>query len=199
MKIGPKYKIARRLGAPIFEKTQTAKFQASKERKSGRIIRPRSSFGAQMVEKQKTRLTYGVTEKQLKNYANKALQNKTSQTDALYGTLESRLDNVVYRAGFAETRRKARQLVSHGHIIVNNIRVTIPSYQTSKDEVISIRKESVEKPVFRNIEEALKNKEKVDWLTVDIKKKEVKVTAKPAYKPIQELFDLNAVFEYYRR
>jgi small subunit ribosomal protein S4 len=199
MKIGPKYKIARRLGAPIFEKTQTAKFAASKEKKKP-LMKSKSSFGQQLNEKQKARLTYGITEKQFKNYAKKVLAKASgSQTDNLYGLLEGRLDNVVYRAGFASTRRHARQLVSHGHIKVNNIRVTIPSYATKKGDEITIRKESESKPVFVNLEERLKNRETSTWTSLDLKTKTVKITDNPKYEAVKELFDLQAVFEYYRR
>ena len=145
MKIGPKYKIARRLNAPIFEKTQTQKFAASKERKLVKRGKPKSSFGLQLDEKQKARFSYGVSEKQFKNYVNKVLSLRSgSQNDRMFEMLENRLDNVVYRAGFAPTRAQARQMVSHGHMKVDGTRVTIPSFQVSIGNKVSIRKESQE-------------------------------------------------------
>src|SRR3989344_6775354 len=104
MKIGPKYKIARRLGASIFEKTQGPKFALSKERKeknSRSRPKAKSEFGKQLIEKQKARFSYGITEKQFSKYVNKALSSQQGEpTQKLFQTLESRLDNVLYRAGF---------------------------------------------------------------------------------------------------
>lgn len=201
MKTGPKYKIARRLGAPIFEKTQTAKFAASKERRGKKMSRPKSAFGLQLNEKQKARLTYGVSEKQFKNYVNKILSTKTSgsQTDKLFELLERRLDNAIYRIGFASTRRHARQIVSHGHITVNGKKVTIPSFSVSKDDKITLRKASEQKTIFTNIEEKLKEANTPDWISFDIKTKEGKITGVPKANPTELMFDLEAVFEYYRR
>src|SRR5690349_13683978 len=121
MKIGPKFKIARRLQAPIFEKTQTAKFKANSENKgraggAGRRPRPKSDYGHQLMEKQKARFTYGISERQFSNYANKVITKKSSISpqEKLFEELERRLDNVVYRLGLAKTRSAARQMVSHG-------------------------------------------------------------------------------------
>ena len=114
MIIGPKFKIAKRLGAPIFEKTQTAKFELSKER-GGRMKKRRpgqmSDYKRQLIEKQKMRFTFGVTEKQLRRYVDEAVEKSNQPISVLMTRLESRLDNVVYRMGLAKTRRFARQIV----------------------------------------------------------------------------------------
>lgn len=200
MQIGPKYKIARRLGANIFEKTQTAKFALSKEKKAAKFSKPKSAYGAQLNEKQKARLTYGLSEKQFKNAVNKALEHSgTSQNETLYGMLENRLDNIVFRAGLASTRRQARQMVSHGHIKVNGTKVTIPSYKMSKGDKATIRKESDGKGLFVNVDEKLKNAVTPSWISVDLKTKEVSVVAEPKLVPSELLFDIGAIFEYYRR
>lgn len=200
MKIGPKYKIARRLGASIFEKTQTPKFAASKERRNERGGKPKSSFGMQLNEKQKARLTYGITEKQFKNYVKKVLETSGgSQNDKLFAILEERLDNVAYRLGFASTRRQARQMVSHGHIKVNGKKITIPSYHVSKGDKITIRKESEGKGLFRNLEEGIKNISIPTWISFDIKSKEAVISGNPKAVPSELLFDIGAIFEYYRR
>lgn len=201
MKIGPKYKIARRVGAPIFEKTQGAKFAASKERK-GKFgpSRPKSAFGKQLNEKQKVRLTYGISDKQFKNYCMNILDHKTgSQTEKLYETLERRLDNVVFRLGLASTRRQARQLVSHGHITVNGRRVTVPSYDVEKGDAVAVRVQSQANSFFRSVEEKIKDAPKSDWVTYDLRSKQGTITGVPKYSPTSEHFDLEAVFEYYRR
>lgn len=200
MKIGPKYKIARRLNANIFEKTQTAKFATAKERKQTRGGKPKSSFGMQLNEKQKARLTYGMTEKQFKNYVKKVLESKgESQNDRLFEMLEQRLDNTVFRIGFATTRQQARQIVSHGHIKVNGKKITIPSYHVSKNDKITIRKESQAKPLFSEIETRLKEVSSPSWISLDIKSKEALVTGLPKTTPAELLFDIGAIFEYYRR
>ena len=123
MKIGPKYKIARRLGPAVFEKTQTQKFALSEARhaagkKRDKRSKALSDFGLQLIEKQRVRFSYGITERQLSNYVEKAIETKGNPSENLFASLESRLDNVVYRMGIAHTRRLARQMVSHGHFVV---------------------------------------------------------------------------------
>jgi small subunit ribosomal protein S4 len=201
---GPKYKIARRLGAPVFEKTQTQKFKLSEENR--KKPRGRGGFGGgtnfalQLVEKQKARFSYGISEKQFKNYVKKIIENKVSKpTEALYVALESRLDNVVARAGLGNTRAFARQLVSHGHITVNGKKVTIPSYKTSKGDVIGIREGSKKKPVFSEVDERAKAKEIPSWIAYDAEKKVWTVQGVPKTEGETLLFDLDLVIQYYKR
>src|SRR3990167_7813574 len=141
MRIGPKYKIARRLGAPIFEKTQTPKYALSLARKEKNATRgrtkPKSEFGRELIEKQKARFTYGLTEKQFRNYVDKALR-APKPAQALFVLLESRLDNTLFRAGISKTRAQARQAASHGHILVNDKQVTIPSILLSEGDIIGL-------------------------------------------------------------
>lgn len=204
MIIGPRYKIARRLGAPIFEKTQTQKFalrQSKKGKKDGRGgPRQKSDYGLQMIEKQKARFTYLLTEKQFSNYVEKAIKTKGNTVPTLYGLLERRLDNVAYRMGLASTRAASRQMVSHGHLTVNGKRVTIPSYQVTKGDVIGIREGSAKKPLFINVDEKLKNQTPPAWLKVDLNKKQASVEGLPSVSDKADmLFDLNAVIEFYSR
>jgi small subunit ribosomal protein S4 len=100
---------------------------------------PKSDFGVQMLEKQKARYTYLLSEKQFSKYVKSAIEKQGDNREILFKTLESRLDNIVLRAGFAPTRLAARQLVSHGHLMVNDRRVTIPSYSVRVGDKISIR------------------------------------------------------------
>src|ERR1700691_2395687 len=118
-----KYKIAKRLGAGIFEQTQSQKFALSearskKERRGGR---GGSDFGRQLLEKQRVRFTYGLSEKQLSNYAAAAFSSKEPSAE-LHRALEMRADSALYRAGFSSSRRAARQAVSHGHVKINGVR-----------------------------------------------------------------------------
>jgi len=121
MKIVTRYKIARRLGAPVFEKTQTQKFALRLNQKSQFLKKPRakSDYGLGLLEKQKARYSYGITSKQFTNYVKKAMEKKGSSAYLLVTLLESRLDNIALRSGFATTRQGARQMTSHGHLTVN--------------------------------------------------------------------------------
>ncbi|MEI8124007.1 MAG: 30S ribosomal protein S4, partial [bacterium] len=181
MKIGPKYKIARRLGPSLFEKTQTQKFALrAGAKKPVMKKRPGTTFGVQLIEKQKARFTYGVGEKQFKKYVEVVLAKKGANiNEAFLQTLECRLDNVAYRLGFAKTRQAARQFVSHGHIDVNGKRITIPSYKVSVGEIISIRERSKTSPLFKDLSENLKNQKVPSWLALNIDKKEGKIQGLP--------------------
>ena len=200
MIIKSKYKVARRLGAPLFEKTQTAKYALRQERKDKGAWRPKSDFGLQMLEKQKARFTYGINERQFSKYVREAVAKKgVNSTQLLFLKLESRLDNVVYRLGFAPTRSAARQMVSHGHIQVGTVRVTIPSYQTVIGEKISIRPRSVGKPLFKTHDEKMKEVKVPAWLAYDADKKEASVVGVPKYEPRDNHFDIKSVLEFYSR
>jgi small subunit ribosomal protein S4 len=201
MKIGPKYKIARRLGSPIFEKTQGPKYALSLTRKEKNMKgrnKPKSEFGKQLIEKQKTRFSYGVTEKQFSKYT-KASLNVPEPMQKLFRSLELRLDNILYRAGFAKTRALGRQMSSHGHATVNGKRVTIPSMKLNINDVVGIREGSKNSALFADLEEKMKTHTVPVWLELDTKKKEIKVIALPTYAPGEHVFDLGAVLEFYSR
>src|SRR3989344_4607185 len=160
MIIGPRYKIARRVGAPIFEKTQTKKYALSQARRgktSSRGPRQKSDYGVQMLEKQKARFTYLLSEKQFSNYVKKAIGTKGNTVSILFNFLEQRLDNVIYRMGFAPTRAGSRQMVSHGHITLNGKRVTIPSIQVREGDIVAVRAGSAKKPLFETLSEKIKD------------------------------------------
>jgi small subunit ribosomal protein S4 len=202
MRIGPKYKIARRLGAPVFEKTQTPKYALSLARKErsdkGDRGRPKSEFGKELIEKQKARFSYGVSEKQFRNYVDKAL-SASNPVQKLFITLESRLDNVLFRGSLAKTRAQARQAASHGHILINGKRVTVPSILLSKGDVISLGLGSSSSPLFGEVAERMKSVAVPAWLKVDPAKREVVVEGEPAYVPQEHVFDLGVVVEFYNR
>ncbi len=200
MKLGPRYKIAKRLG-PIFEKTQTQRFALSKERsaknKKGR--RGGSDYSRQLIEKQKLRLTYGLTEKQFSTYVQKALEGSGNPQATLFKSLESRLDSIAYRMGLTPTRRAARQMVSHGHLIVNGTRTTVPSYRVSVGDVITIREGSKQSSMFGVLSDKLKEFKSPSWVTFDIGSMEGKLTKEPAFAEQDAAADIGAVFEYYTR
>lgn len=198
-----KYKIARRLGSGVFEKTQTQKFLLSEQKRSqsrsGRPQRP-TDYGMSLVQKQRVRFAYGVSEKQFRNYVEKALQSTqkgASPADTLFKVIESRLDNVLYRAGFATTRAFARQLASHGHITVNGKKLDVPSYLVRKGDTITLREGSRSKTVFANITEQLERHKSPAWLKVDAQQATITVAAE-AQNP-EPFFNFQAVIEFYSR
>ena len=201
MKIGPKYKIARRLGVPIFEKTQTQKYILSTERKmKNKRPRQKTDFGLQLLEKQKARMFYGITERQFKNYVKKALSQKhASPTIFLLAALECRLDNVIWRVGLAPTHAAARQMVSHGHMCVNGKKTKIPSFNVNIGDIISVREGSKQNKTFSdNVEKGIE-KEIPVWLHFDSAKQAAEVKSKPKEIGKEMYFDLGQVIEFYQR
>jgi small subunit ribosomal protein S4 len=202
MIIGPKYKIAKRLGAPVFEKTQTQKFALSEARSARNKTRKggmMSDYKKQLIEKQKMRFLYGISEKQLSRYVSEAFTQGHQPIGQLIGRLESRLDNVVYRLGFAKTRRLARQMVSHGHICINGRRLNIPSHKVRVGDVISVREQSKQSPLFVNLDETLLTYTAPHWVTLDTKALKGEKKAEPTYEPSETIFDPQQVLEYYSR
>lgn len=205
MRIGPKYKIARRLKAPVFEKTQSQKYVLSESRKgTGKGKRGRrenvTDYGRQLIEKQKARYTYLLNERQFSNYVSEAMARKDMKNaDALFENLESRLDNAVLRLGFALSRPAARQMVSHGHVDVNGKRVTRPSYRISVGDIISIREGSAGKGLFVSLPERLKDITVPAWLSLEADKKEGVVKKMPSIGGAELLFDIKSVLEFYSR
>lgn len=202
MQIGPRYKKARYLGAAVFSKTQTQKYAMRRERK-GKIMGGRrggkSEYGRDMLEKQKARYSYGVSGGQFANYVKKALETKGDNAKNLIHLLESRLDNVVLRAGFAPSRSAGRQLVSHGHITVNGTIVTVPSYQVRVGDKIAIRQGSKGKGMFAKLSDELSDYKAPAWLSVDPAKKEIGVEGIPSAEENDLLFDVQAVLQFYTR
>lgn len=202
MKIGPKFKIAKRLGAPIFEKTQSQKFSLSESRAGKtRSRRPgaMSDYKRQLIEKQKMRFSYGISEKQLRRYVDEAVQKSEQPIAILIARLESRLDNVAYRLGLAKTRQAARQMASHGHLLVNGKKLTVPSHQVRTGDVISVREGSKESGLFTELADTHEQASVPKWLKFDVKKLEGSMTATPTYEPSETLFDPEQVLEYYSR
>ncbi len=196
----PKFKICRRLGPGVYDKCQTAKFasSATKTLPGGKRPKAPTEYGAQLMEKQKIRFSYGISERQLSNYVKKASHIKGAGTaEKLYESLESRLDNVIYKMGLGVSRRATRQMVSHGHFIVNDHRVTVPSYELKQGDVVKIREGSKAKKIFENLADKLKDYNAPSWVLFDTGAMEGKILAKP--KNTETFLDLNAVLEFYSR
>ncbi len=202
---GPKNRIARREGMDLGLKTPGSKSHARLLKKINLIPgqhgtrgrRKISEWATQLREKQKLRFLFGVTEKQLKNYFKKSSAKKGNTALYVSQYLERRLDNVVYRLGFAPTRAAARQLVAHGHINVNDKKVKIPSYQLDVNDKISFfNDKSMKIPA---VEKSLANKDIIvpSWL----EKKAIagKILALPTMEGIEQQINLRLIIEYYSR
>lgn len=202
MQIGPKYKIARRLKAPIFEKTQNAKYAMRQERKERRksFGGSKTDFGVQLNEKQKARMFYAVAEKQFAKYVRQALADKSGSPAAnLLKYLEHRIDNVVWRAGILPTHLAARQAVAHGHFLVNGKKVYVPSFMVKIGDKISIREGSRNSKLFSKLDDSEEEIQRPDWLDWNKGKKELEIKKTSGIEKADLLFDLGQVIEYYQR
>lgn len=200
MRIGPKYKIARRLGAPVFEKTQTQKYALRAERKAPKRTFGISAYGKALKELQKVRFGYGTTAGQLARYAKEAIAKKgTEAPERLFRRLEMRLDSAVLRAGFAPTRQAARQAVSHGHVTVNGKKMRVPSALVGKGDVVAAREGSKDSGVFRGAEERLKTATAPAWLKIDVAALAATVVAEPQLDRTNSVLDFDAVIQHFRK
>lgn len=163
-----------------------------------RRTRP-TEYGRQLREKQKAKRIYGILERQFRNYYQKAIRQKGDTGEILRQLLELRLDNLIYRAGFAESRRQARQMVNHGLFSVNGRKVNIPSYQVKPKDEITIKPEKNKAKIFTELDKALKKKEITAWLYLDIKTKTIKVLHKPSGDELDQTFNPRMIVEFYSK
>jgi small subunit ribosomal protein S4 len=198
---GPRYKIAKRLGASVFEKAQTQKFALSADRSLKNKKRGRQSeYGKQMLEKQKVRVTYGLSEKQFRNYVNKALaEHSAKPTERLHELLELRLDNVIWRLGLAKTRRGARQMVSHGHLTVAGKKSRVPSQSLRVGDRLAVREGSKEHGVLVGFSERFAERPLPSWLSWNADKMEGEIKAAPTLASSEPAGDLVMVLSFYTR
>lgn len=164
----------------------------------GSAKKPKSNYGIQLREKQKLRRIYGVLEGQFKKYFSIAEKMPGIVGENFLSTLERRLDNVVYRMGFASSRNQARQLVNHGHFMVNGHKVDIPSYLVSVNDVIAVCERSTNSPLFKAVKEGAK-KTTPAWVAVDIEKLEGSVVTMPKREDIDFDIQENLIVEWYSK
>ena len=158
-----------------------------------------TQYGTQLREKQIAKAVYGLMEKQFVNYYKKAFNQKGDTGEILQQLLETRLDNVIYRAGFAKTRRMARQMVSHGMFIVNGQKLDIPSYQVKIKDEIGIKESKTKAKTFLELDEKLKDRQTPSWMALDPGKKTVKITGVPKVDDIEQVFSTRLIVEFYSR
>jgi small subunit ribosomal protein S4 len=197
---GPKSKVARKVGSPIFgpDKHFEKKNYPPGQHGISKKRRKLSEYGMQLLEKQKAKYTYGLLEKQFYNTFLKATQSKGITGENLLKFLESRLDNVVFRLGIAPTRRAARQLVSHRHIVVNGSVLNIPSYNVKPGDIIGVRERSKSLEV---ITESLASSDvsKYSWLEWDGDQMSGKLLNTPEREEIPERIKEQLIVELYSK
>lgn len=190
---GPILKRARALGVEPQALGINKKSNRNPQRGSGKL----SEYGLQLREKQKAKFVYGVLEKQFRALFEKASKMPGITGENLLLLLELRLDNVIYRMGFAKTRAEAKQLISHGHFLVNGHKVDIPSYTCSVEDVITVTEKSKSKEIFKNTEGKVWNQAK--WVSVDAEKLEGKIIAKPEREDIDFEIEERLIVELYSK
>jgi len=163
----------------------------------GKRRRVVSEYGHQLSEKQKIKFSYGLNERQLRTIFQKALKKPGAIKDFIVKALETRLDSTIFRLGIASSKRIARQMVSHGHILVNGKRVSAPSYKVLIGDVICIRPQSKGMSMFKDLKNSLKNYQVPTWLALDQEKIEGKILAFPS--EVDSAFDINLVVDYYSK
>lgn len=157
-----------------------------------------SDYGKQLIEKQRIRFTYGISEKQLSGYIKEAMKT-ASPKEYLVTRLEARLDNVVYRSNIASTRRLARQLVSHGHITVNGRKLTVPSYRVEIGDKIVVREGSKVRTYFQNLINSEGSESTPVWLKFNIKTLDGEVLGQPTLENTEFNSDITEVLAFYSR
>ena len=195
---GPMYKKSRRFGFSILENgKELAKRPYAPGQHGTDRRRKLSEYGIQLQEKQKVRLMYGLNEKQFRRTFEKAQKMSGIAGENLLRLLESRLDNIVYRMGLANTRRAARQVVNHGHILVNGIKVDIPSYQVKPGDTVSVKENSLEHPAIKASLEA--NANKPAFVEFDEKKMSGTYVRYPDRSELNSEINEALIVEFYNR
>lgn len=161
-----------------------------------------SEYKKSLSEKQTLKKWYGLSERQFARYVEETLAKMGKVDDVsaeLIRRLEKRLDNVIFRLGFAKSRSQARQLVSHSYFLINGKPVNVPSYEVKKNDIIAVKENKKQKGVFKNLSEELKRKETPAWLSLDKKKLESKTLGDPNLDEVKPPAEISLIFEFYSR
>ncbi|MGE2689556.1 30S ribosomal protein S4 [Mycolicibacterium pulveris] len=196
---GPATRKSRRLGVDLVGGDQSFEKRPYPPGQHGRSRVKESEYRLQLQEKQKARFTYGVMEKQFRRYYEEAVRRSAVTGEELLRILESRLDNVVYRAGLARTRRQARQLVSHGHFMVNGVKVDIPSYRVSQYDIIDIKEKSLNTLPFQIARETAGDRPIPSWLQVVGERQRILVHQLPTREQIDVPLSEQLIVEFYSK
>ncbi|MGA0845989.1 MAG: 30S ribosomal protein S4 [Luteolibacter sp.] len=196
---GPRTKISRRFGVALFGSSKALERRnfppGQHGARAGR--KKKSEYAVALGEKQKLRFQYGILEKQFRGYYEEAARRRGVTGEILLQLLETRLDNVCYRAGFANTRQAARQLVNHGHLSVNGRRVDIPSYQVRPGDVIKIEARPSSQQLALRMTDLTQSMPAVDWIQVDKEKLEATISRLPERSDIDPIVNEQLIVELY--
>ncbi|NUJ97391.1 30S ribosomal protein S4 [Candidatus Gracilibacteria bacterium] len=203
---GPKKKLCRREGINLFG---TEKYDLSKSKRGPLKTRKTGEFGQQLRKKQLAKRMFGLSEKQFASYYKKAIKSSGEGTtgEKMLRLLELRLDNVLYRAGFARTRMQSRQFASHAHFKLNGVNVSIPSISLKIGDVLELRDKLKESHLYKSLLEELEefskqNKGKVtncNWIDVDVKNLKIIVKALPEKQDFEQIIDIQKIIEFYSK
>jgi len=214
----PKCKICRRLGTKLFlkgDKCYTPKcpltlkpYPPGKKRRRRASSLSGSEYARELKEKQKLRYWYGLREKQFRNSVKKAMRKvsfkgesgkEANAGDVLVSLLENRFDNIIFRLGLASSRAQARQLISHGHFLINNRPVNISSFKLKKGDKIKVKPESVQNKFFQKRSFTMKKYKPPHWLKLDADKWEGEIIGQPTLEEVSPPADILSIFEFYSR
>jgi len=200
--IGPTNKIARRFRVNLGLKTNANKVARRINQKPGqhgptRRRQNESSYGKQLIEKQKAKFMFGLRERQFSKYVKEANRMQGDSGVNLHQLLEMRMDNVVYRLGFAETRAQARQMVNHSMFTLNGKKMDIPSHIVKIGDEIKLKDNKGGKKLFEGLTEKLEKRDLPSWLKNDAVAKSGKVLNKPSEQDFERVFDVKLIIEYY--
>ena len=198
---GPKTKISRKFGEPLFGEDRTLEKKNYPPGQHGNSKRraKKSEYAIQLMEKQKAKYTYGILEKQFKNIYDKANRGKGITGELLLQLCESRLDNVVYRMGFATTRAEARQVVNHKSVEVNGKVVNIPSYDLKPGDEVTVREKNKEQLRIKAAVELAKSKDGLSWLEVSFDDMKGKFVTYPDRSELSSEINENLIIELYSK
>ncbi|HEU5069438.1 MAG TPA: 30S ribosomal protein S4 [Verrucomicrobiae bacterium] len=197
---GPRVRISRRFGVPIFGPTKYLERRAYPPGMHGPKSRRKfTEYGLGLIEKQKLRYYYGLMERQFRGVYEKAIRRRGVTGEQMLQILETRLDNVVYQLGFANTRAAARQMVGHGHVQVNGRKVNIPSYALRVNDVITIKNNNVSRQMATKNLESATSRAVPDWLSLSKDELKGVVMRIPSRDEIQPIANEQAVVEFYSR
>lgn len=198
---GPKVKISRRFGTPIFGPHKVLERRATPpgQHGGGRFRKKASEYSTALAEKQKLRYQYGLLEKQFRRLFEEAARTRGITGEIFLQLLEQRLDNVLFRFGYGQTRPAARQFVGHGHILVNGQRVDIPSFRVKPGDKITIRENARSQQLGMRLLDQSQTRPVPDWLIVDRDKQEGSVTRVPTREEIDPIVNEQLVVELYSR
>ncbi|MDO8462827.1 MAG: 30S ribosomal protein S4 [bacterium] len=199
--LGPKHRVCRRAGEKLCDAARCPSQRRSYPpgMHGPRLRKKVTEYGAQLLEKQKLRMIYGIMERQLRKYYDDALRVEGNTSELLVAKLERRLDNVVFRLGFVKTRAAARQAVSHGHITVNGKKLNIPSYTVKVDDVIGIRERKKASSMFQDYAQVAAAISIPAWLAAEPATHSGRVIRMPEIKDAQPVFRTQSIVEFYSR